>query len=138
MRGQMIYINRAADMIAVKVSTQDDAGVPRMFADTLCAFDAVAAELGPSPGAALCGDAPGGRVEFAEHLGEELRLLLGYPMAAVRDKLIRHPISYLLTHRPEVVREWAGCTSGSQHRDGELAVFPSAVRLSAASRSSSR
>ena len=50
MRGQMIYINRAADMIAVKVSTQDDAGDPRMFADTLRAFDAVAAELGPSPG----------------------------------------------------------------------------------------
>ena len=49
MRGQMIYINRAADMIAVKVSTQDDAGDPRMFADTLRAFDAVAAELGPSP-----------------------------------------------------------------------------------------
>ncbi|MGE2730760.1 serine hydrolase domain-containing protein [Mycolicibacterium vaccae] len=45
MRGQMIYVNRAADVVAAKVSTQTDAGDQRMFADTLRAFDAVAREL---------------------------------------------------------------------------------------------
>ncbi|MGE2737638.1 serine hydrolase domain-containing protein [Mycolicibacterium vaccae] len=45
MRGQMIYINRVADVVAAKVSTQTDAGGQRMFADTLRAFDAVAREL---------------------------------------------------------------------------------------------
>jgi CubicO group peptidase (beta-lactamase class C family) len=45
MCGQMIYINRAAEMIAAKLSTQPDAGDPQMLLDTLRAFDAVAREL---------------------------------------------------------------------------------------------
>jgi CubicO group peptidase (beta-lactamase class C family) len=45
MRGQMIYVNRAAEMVAAKLSTQADAGDPQMLVDTLRAFDAVAHEL---------------------------------------------------------------------------------------------
>jgi hypothetical protein len=43
MCGQMIYVNRAAEVVAAKLSTQPDD--PQMLLDTLCAFDAVAHEL---------------------------------------------------------------------------------------------
>jgi len=45
MCGQIIYVNRAADVIAAKVSTQPDSADPQMLFDTLRAFDAVALEL---------------------------------------------------------------------------------------------
>jgi CubicO group peptidase (beta-lactamase class C family) len=45
MCGQMIYVNRAAELVAAKLSTQPDAGDPEMLLDTLRAFDAVAHEL---------------------------------------------------------------------------------------------
>jgi CubicO group peptidase (beta-lactamase class C family) len=45
MCGQMIYVNRAAEAVAAKLSTQPDAGDPQMLLDTLRAFDAVAHEL---------------------------------------------------------------------------------------------
>jgi CubicO group peptidase (beta-lactamase class C family) len=45
MCGQMIYVNRAAEVVAAKLSTQPDAGDPQMLLDTLRAFDAVAHEL---------------------------------------------------------------------------------------------
>jgi CubicO group peptidase (beta-lactamase class C family) len=45
MCGQMIYVNRAAEIIAAKLSTQPDAGDPQMMWDTLHSFDAVAREL---------------------------------------------------------------------------------------------
>ena len=45
MCGQMIYVNRAAELVAAKLSTQPDAGDPQMLWDTLHAFDAVAREL---------------------------------------------------------------------------------------------
>jgi CubicO group peptidase (beta-lactamase class C family) len=45
MCGQMIYINRGAEVVAAKLSTQPDAGDPQMLLDTLRAFDAVAHEL---------------------------------------------------------------------------------------------
>jgi CubicO group peptidase (beta-lactamase class C family) len=45
MCGQMIYVNRAAEVVAAKLSTQPDAGDPQMLLDTLHAFDAVAREL---------------------------------------------------------------------------------------------
>jgi CubicO group peptidase (beta-lactamase class C family) len=45
MCGQMIYVNRAAELVAAKLSTQPDAGDPQMMWDTLRAFDAVAHEL---------------------------------------------------------------------------------------------
>ncbi|MEZ0352334.1 serine hydrolase domain-containing protein [Mycobacterium sp. pR1184] len=45
MCGQMIYVNRDAELVAVKLSTQPDAGDPQMLWDTLHAFDAVAREL---------------------------------------------------------------------------------------------
>lgn len=45
MCGQMIYINRAAEMVAAKLSTQSDVGDPQMLLATLRAFDAVAHEL---------------------------------------------------------------------------------------------
>ena len=45
MCGQMIYLNRAAGLVAAKLSTQPDSGDPRMLSDTLRAFDAVASEL---------------------------------------------------------------------------------------------
>lgn len=45
MCGQMIYVNRAAELVAAKLSTQPDAGDPQMLLDTLRAFDAVAHEL---------------------------------------------------------------------------------------------
>ncbi|CPR05284.1 beta-lactamase [Mycobacterium bohemicum DSM 44277] len=44
MCGQMIYINRAAEMVAAKLSTQPHSHEPHML-DTLRAFDAVAYEL---------------------------------------------------------------------------------------------
>jgi CubicO group peptidase (beta-lactamase class C family) len=44
MCGQMIYINRAAEMVAAKLSTQPHSHEPHML-DTLRAFDAVAHEL---------------------------------------------------------------------------------------------
>jgi CubicO group peptidase (beta-lactamase class C family) len=45
MCGQMIYVNRAAQLVAAKLSTQPDAGDPQMLLDTLRAFDAVAHEV---------------------------------------------------------------------------------------------
>jgi CubicO group peptidase (beta-lactamase class C family) len=44
MCGQMIYVNRAAEMVAAKLSTQQHSHEPHML-DTLRAFDAVADEL---------------------------------------------------------------------------------------------
>ncbi len=44
MCGQMIYVNRAAEVVAAKVSTQQHSHEPHML-DTLCAFDAVAQQL---------------------------------------------------------------------------------------------
>ncbi|ORW69181.1 serine hydrolase domain-containing protein [Mycobacterium saskatchewanense] len=44
MCGQMIYINRAAEMVAAKVSAQPHSQEPHML-DTLRAFDSVASEL---------------------------------------------------------------------------------------------
>lgn len=44
MCGQMIYVNRAAEMVAAKLSTQPNSHEPHML-DTLRAFDAVAYEL---------------------------------------------------------------------------------------------
>ncbi|WP_406815350.1 serine hydrolase domain-containing protein [Mycobacterium sp. M23085] len=44
MCGQMIYVNRAADIVAAKLSTQPHSHEPHML-DTLRAFDAVAREL---------------------------------------------------------------------------------------------
>jgi CubicO group peptidase (beta-lactamase class C family) len=44
MCGQMIYVNRAAEMVAAKLSTQPHSHEPHML-DTLRAFDAVAKEL---------------------------------------------------------------------------------------------
>ena len=44
MCGQMIYVNRAAEMVAAKVSAQPHSHEPHML-DTLRAFDAVAQEL---------------------------------------------------------------------------------------------
>jgi CubicO group peptidase (beta-lactamase class C family) len=48
MCGQMIYVNRAAELVAAKLSTQSDAGDPQMLLDTLRAFDAAAHELAHS------------------------------------------------------------------------------------------
>jgi CubicO group peptidase (beta-lactamase class C family) len=45
MCGQLIYVNRAAELVAAKLSTQSDSEDPRMLLDTLRAFDAVAEEL---------------------------------------------------------------------------------------------
>ncbi|MEV6135588.1 serine hydrolase [Nocardia sp. NPDC051990] len=45
MCGQMIYVNRAAEMVAAKLSTQLHSQDPQMLLDTLRAFDAVAHEL---------------------------------------------------------------------------------------------
>jgi CubicO group peptidase (beta-lactamase class C family) len=45
MCGQMIYVNRPAELVAAKLSTQPDAGDPQMLWDTMRAFDAVAREL---------------------------------------------------------------------------------------------
>lgn len=44
MCGQMIYVNRAAELVAAKLSTQPQSHEPHML-DTLRAFDAVAREL---------------------------------------------------------------------------------------------
>jgi CubicO group peptidase (beta-lactamase class C family) len=48
MCGQMVYVNRAAELVAAKLSTQSDAGDPQMLLDTLRAFDAAAHELAHS------------------------------------------------------------------------------------------
>ena len=45
MCGQMIYVNRAAEVVAAKLSTQPDSEGPQTLLDTLRAFDAVAHEL---------------------------------------------------------------------------------------------
>ena len=45
MCGQMVYVNRAAELVAAKLSTQSDAGDPQMLFDTLRAFDAAAHRL---------------------------------------------------------------------------------------------
>ena len=45
MCGQMIYVNRTAEVVSAKLSTQPDAGDPQMLLDTLRAFDAVAHEF---------------------------------------------------------------------------------------------
>ena len=42
MCGQMIYVNRAAELVAAKLSTQPDFADPQSLLDTLRAFDAVA------------------------------------------------------------------------------------------------
>jgi CubicO group peptidase (beta-lactamase class C family) len=44
MCGQMIYVNRATEVVAAKVSTQAHSHEPHML-DTLRAFDAVSREL---------------------------------------------------------------------------------------------
>jgi len=44
MCGQMIYVNRSAEMVAAKLSTQPHSHEPHML-DTMRAFDAVAHEL---------------------------------------------------------------------------------------------
>jgi CubicO group peptidase (beta-lactamase class C family) len=44
MCGQMIYVNRAAEMVAAKLSTQPHSHEPHML-DTLRAFDAVTHQL---------------------------------------------------------------------------------------------
>lgn len=44
MCGQMIYVNRAAEVVAAKLSTQPDSQDPQTLSDTLRAFDAVARE----------------------------------------------------------------------------------------------
>jgi CubicO group peptidase (beta-lactamase class C family) len=51
MCGQMIYVNRAAEIVAAKVSTQQHSHEPHMLA-TLRAFDAVAEELTGIPSSA--------------------------------------------------------------------------------------
>jgi CubicO group peptidase (beta-lactamase class C family) len=48
MCGQMIYVNRAAEMVAAKLSTQQHSHEPHML-DTLRAFDAVADKLAGVP-----------------------------------------------------------------------------------------
>ena len=48
MCGQMVYVNRAAELVAAKLSTQSDAGDPQMLLDTLRAFDATAHKLAHS------------------------------------------------------------------------------------------
>ncbi len=45
MSGQMIYVNRAAEVVAAKLSTQPHLEGPHILPDTLHAFDAVAREL---------------------------------------------------------------------------------------------
>jgi CubicO group peptidase (beta-lactamase class C family) len=45
MCGQMIYVNRAAEVVAAKLSTQPDSKDPQTLLDTLRAFNAVADEL---------------------------------------------------------------------------------------------
>ncbi|HYY00571.1 MAG TPA: hydrolase, partial [Mycobacterium sp.] len=45
MCGQMIYVNRAAELVAAKLSTQPDSQDPQTLLSTLRAFDAVANEL---------------------------------------------------------------------------------------------
>lgn len=45
MCGQMIYVNRAAEVVAAKLSSQPHSPDPDMLLDTLLAFDAVAHEL---------------------------------------------------------------------------------------------
>jgi CubicO group peptidase (beta-lactamase class C family) len=45
MGGQMIYVNRAAEVVAAKLSTQPDYQDPQVLLDTLRAFDAVADEM---------------------------------------------------------------------------------------------
>ena len=49
MCGQMIYINRAAQTVAAKLSTQPHTHGPHVLLDTLRAFDAAAAELSAYP-----------------------------------------------------------------------------------------
>jgi CubicO group peptidase (beta-lactamase class C family) len=48
MCGQMVYVNRAAELVAAKLSTQSDAGDPQMLLDTLRSFDAAAHKLSHS------------------------------------------------------------------------------------------
>ena len=46
MCGQMIYVNRAAEVVAAKLSSQPESeDDPQLQSDTLRAFDAVAHEL---------------------------------------------------------------------------------------------
>ncbi|VBA38856.1 6-aminohexanoate-dimer hydrolase [Mycobacterium attenuatum] len=45
MCGQMIYVNRRAQLVAAKLSSQPDSQDPQVQLDTLHAFDAVACEL---------------------------------------------------------------------------------------------
>ncbi len=46
MCGQMIYIDRAAEMVGAKLSSQSYAADSSMLSDTLRAFAAIARELG--------------------------------------------------------------------------------------------
>lgn len=55
MCGQMIYVNRAAEVVAAKLSTQQHSHEPHML-DTLRAFDAVADELAGVPQRAAISD----------------------------------------------------------------------------------
>lgn len=48
MRGQMIYVNRAAEVVAAKLSTESESHEPHTI-DALRAFDAVASELSGPP-----------------------------------------------------------------------------------------
>jgi CubicO group peptidase (beta-lactamase class C family) len=50
MCGQMIYVDRAAEVVAAKLSTQSDFQDSQMLLDTLRAFDAVAGELAGTTG----------------------------------------------------------------------------------------
>ncbi len=50
MCGQMIYVNRAAEVVAAKLSAQPNPGDPQLQLDTLRAFDAVADEVGGGTG----------------------------------------------------------------------------------------
>ncbi len=50
MCGQMIYVNRAAEVVAVKLSALPHSEDPHMLSDTLSAFDAAARELSGSGG----------------------------------------------------------------------------------------
>ncbi|HEY3996152.1 MAG TPA: serine hydrolase [Mycobacterium sp.] len=58
MWGQMIYVNRPAEVVAAKLSTQSDSQDPQTLLDTLRAFDAVAHELAGVTGQQLAAPKP--------------------------------------------------------------------------------
>jgi CubicO group peptidase (beta-lactamase class C family) len=53
--GQMIYVNRAAGMVAAKLSSWPLPSDPAKLHPTIAAFDAVAAALGQGPGSGTTG-----------------------------------------------------------------------------------